>query len=185
MKRLLGAALILGPLLAAISSPARAGESTDTWVTSAVRAVTGRYPDSSGSSGDCSPDYYGRNLGQGHWSSYQDLLNKVRVKKTGGGAAYVFLAPNQAGFMGHVGFGYVADDGTYVYGGIHNGNSFGTFRLDIATSNTEREMVQWFKDIFRNQSFAGATLEYTEYRMGSTSTRNVASAQQVWGRWRT
>lgn len=44
-------------------------------VTSAVPQVTGRVPNGSGNSGDCNIYRYGG----GHWSSYSDLVNKVRV----------------------------------------------------------------------------------------------------------
>ena len=52
-----------------------AGVCNDPWVTSAVRQVTGRVPNGSGNSGDCNIYRYGG----GHWSSYSDLVNKVRV----------------------------------------------------------------------------------------------------------
>lgn len=187
MKFRLGLAIALIPVIASAASlPANAGQCTDSALTQAIREVTGRDPINSGNSGDCDINFYARNVpNMGYASSYQDLVNKVRVKKTGQGVGYVFLAPNQAGFMGHVGFGYVTDEGTYVYGGIHNGSSFATFRLDVRSSVREKEMIQQFRDWFRGQTFAGATQEYTEYRISNTPSRNVLAAYQNWSRWKT
>lgn len=150
---------------------AHAGECHDTWITSAVRDVTGRYPDSSGSSGDCSPDYYATNYGQGHWSDYQDLLNKVRVKKTGQGVAYTFLAPNHAGWMGHVAWGFVMDDGRYYAGSTDGGSNPWSFVLRTYTFNSQAEMLKRFKTYF------SSPWDYTEYRFAVTPSRNVASAK--------
>lgn len=63
--------------LAAITmaGTAQAGTCRDPWVTRAVEQVTGHAPNGSYESGDCS--IY--NYGGGHWSSYPDLVNKVRA----------------------------------------------------------------------------------------------------------
>ncbi|MES2978887.1 MAG: hypothetical protein V4731_10725 [Pseudomonadota bacterium] len=56
---------------------ANAGTCSDAWVTKAIQEVTGRAPSGSGNSGDCNIQNYGR----GQWSSYADLVGKVRAAK--------------------------------------------------------------------------------------------------------
>ena len=56
------------------------GTCKDPWVTSAVRAVKGQIygnplPDGYGTYGECNPALYGN----GQWSSYPDLMNKVQA----------------------------------------------------------------------------------------------------------
>jgi hypothetical protein len=58
------------------SAPASiSGVCRDAWVTQAVRQVTGRAPNGSGDNGECAVQRYGG----GHWTSYDDLVGKVRV----------------------------------------------------------------------------------------------------------
>ena len=52
-----------------------AGSCRDAWVTQAVQQVTGHAPNGSYESGDCNI----HNYGDGHWSSYSDLVNKVHA----------------------------------------------------------------------------------------------------------
>lgn len=52
-----------------------AGQCGDPWVTRAVQQVMGRPPAGSGNDGECSIYRYGG----GHWTSYDDLVGKVRV----------------------------------------------------------------------------------------------------------
>ena len=52
-----------------------AGSCRDAWVTQSVQQVTGHAPNGSYESGDCNI----HNYGDGHWSSYSDLVNKVKV----------------------------------------------------------------------------------------------------------
>ena len=69
--------LIIGCGLLAMGavSTSYAGNCTDAWVTKAIHEVTGRVPSGSANSGDCNI----QNYGQGHWSSYADLVAKVRA----------------------------------------------------------------------------------------------------------
>lgn len=60
---------------AAGDADADAGNCRDPWVTQAVREVTGRAPNGDYESGECRYTNYGG----GQWSSYPDLLNKVRA----------------------------------------------------------------------------------------------------------
>ena len=64
-----------GLALVVAAQPATAGSCRDPWVTSAIRQVTGHLPTGSGDYGDCST----YNYGHGHWSSYADLVAKVRA----------------------------------------------------------------------------------------------------------
>jgi hypothetical protein len=54
---------------------ASAGQCRDPWVTQAVQQVTGHQPNGSGDNGEC--DY--RRYGGGRWTTYDDLVSKVRV----------------------------------------------------------------------------------------------------------
>ena len=72
--RIITSILILATTgLAAIE--AHAGNCRDPWVTKAVTQVQGRTPNGSGDSGEC--DY--RRYGGGKWSTYDDLVGKVRT----------------------------------------------------------------------------------------------------------
>lgn len=61
--------------LLALAGAANAGTCQDPWVTQAVTEVTKRAPNGSGSSGECDIKRYGG----GRWSSYPDLVSKVKV----------------------------------------------------------------------------------------------------------
>ncbi|MDE2227802.1 MAG: hypothetical protein KGL11_02020 [Alphaproteobacteria bacterium] len=72
-----GAAALLSLALVFFFAPtdrAAAGQCKDPWVTQAVQQVTGRSPNGSGDNGECNIYRYGG----GHWSSYSDLVAKVR-----------------------------------------------------------------------------------------------------------
>jgi hypothetical protein len=49
----------------------------DPWITSAYSQLYHRAPQGSGDSGECNPALYGG----GHWSSFPDLENKIRLSK--------------------------------------------------------------------------------------------------------
>ena len=68
-------ACIVAAATVAMAGAAQAGNCRDPWVTRAVTQVTGHAPNGSYESGDCSITNYGG----GHWSSYPDLVNKVRA----------------------------------------------------------------------------------------------------------
>jgi hypothetical protein len=70
---ILGGATLLAAL--ALSTTASAGQCRDPWVTQAITQLTGHAPRGSGESLDCNIKLYGN----GSWSSYPDLLNKVRA----------------------------------------------------------------------------------------------------------
>lgn len=59
----------------AMAGAAQAGTCRDPWVTQAVQQVTGHAPNGSYESGDCNI----HNYGGGSWSSYPDLITKVRA----------------------------------------------------------------------------------------------------------
>lgn len=61
--------------MSTVSAPAWAGQCRDPWVTQAVTAVQSRAPIGAGDSGECNTKLYGN----GRWSSYADLLAKVRA----------------------------------------------------------------------------------------------------------
>ncbi len=54
---------------------ALAGQCRDPWVTRAIEQVTGHQPSGTYEAGDCNI----HNYGGGHWSSYADLVTKVRA----------------------------------------------------------------------------------------------------------
>ena len=70
---ILGGATLLAAL--AVSSTASAGQCRDPWVTQAITQITGHAPRGAGESLDCNYKLYGG----GSWSSYPDLVNKVRA----------------------------------------------------------------------------------------------------------
>ncbi|HEX7889241.1 MAG TPA: hypothetical protein VF522_07790 [Ramlibacter sp.] len=65
----------IGLGLLAIAGAANAGACKDPWVTRAIQEVKGRAPQGSGSSGECDIHRYGG----GRWSSYPDLVGKVKT----------------------------------------------------------------------------------------------------------
>lgn len=69
MKKLFTLALL------AAAGAASAGTCKDPWVTQAVTEVMHRAPNGSGGSGECDIHRYGG----GRWSSYPDLVGKVKV----------------------------------------------------------------------------------------------------------
>lgn len=67
---------VLAASVACVAAPAFAGQCRDPWVTQAVTAVQGREPAGQGELGECNIKLYGG----GQWSSYDDLMNKVRAR---------------------------------------------------------------------------------------------------------
>lgn len=95
------------------SQPATAPEiKRDPWIEQAFQEVLGRSPTGA--------EWEPKNYGKGKWSSYGDLVNKVRIRMTGVGMAYIFIKPEQAVYQGHIGWGFIMDDGTYCYGSTEN-----------------------------------------------------------------
>lgn len=75
LKGLVFAVLGIASALALYPNPAEAGQCRDPWVTRAVTQVMGRAPIGAGDTGECATTRYGG----GHWSGYEDLVNKVKV----------------------------------------------------------------------------------------------------------
>lgn len=73
MKKLLCVVVATAGL--GMSGFASAGNCKDPWVTQAVKEVLKRSPNGSGNTGECDIQRYGN----GHWSSYNDLVSKVRA----------------------------------------------------------------------------------------------------------
>jgi hypothetical protein len=103
--------LLTGLLLTAVASPVF-GQAHDPWIDKAFREVIGRGPQGN--------EWNIQNYGHGHWSSYEDLVAKVRVRAAGQGIAYIFIKPEQAVYQGHIGWGFMMDDGSYCYGSTEN-----------------------------------------------------------------
>ena len=102
------------------ANPYIPGECKDSRITRAFREVTGEargrahLPRGSGATGDCDPAlYFG-------YSSYGDLKNKIRIKTSNRGVAYIFIIPTQAAWQGHIGWGFQRDDGRYIAGSTEN-----------------------------------------------------------------
>lgn len=159
---------------AAAASANEQGPCRDPWINRAFREVTGRRPSGSGDSGECAPGNYGR----GQWSSYEDLQNKITVRMTRKGVAYVFIAPKMAILQGHIGWGYMLDDGTYSFGATDapGGNVAIARGRDTntpwrATAVTEREMLDAFK---RHYSPSDT---YREYKRTFVMQRNAGAAE--------
>lgn len=147
------------------------GYCRDPWINKAFAEVTGRAPSGSGDSGECNPGLYGK----GQWSSYEDLQNKITVRMTNKGVAYVFVNPNQALMQGHIAWAYMLDDGTYAHGetmapggnlSIPAGRDTNSPRRDRA--DTERQML----DHLRNTGY-----RYTEYKRTFVMQRNASAAE--------
>lgn len=129
MKRF---AMFFGVLTSASASiipdtNAYAGQCRDPWVTRAVTQVTGRQPSGSGDSGDC--DY--RRYGGGRWTTYDDLVGKVRAEyarhslpaaktapapKASLGQQLKAPAAPASGLVRNGGSGIVANNGSRVIG---------------------------------------------------------------------
>jgi hypothetical protein len=159
---------------AAAASANEQGPCRDRRINRALREVTGRLPSGSGDSGECAPGNYGK----GQWSSYEDLQNKITVRMTRKGVAYVFVAPKMAILQGHIGWGYMLDDGTYAFGATDapGGNAVIARGRDTntpwrATDATEREMLGAFK---RHDSPSDI---YREYKRTFVMQRNAGAAE--------
>jgi hypothetical protein len=72
---LVGLAMLASGLIFGWLDQAHAGQCRDPWVTQAVKDVTGHWPNGDYESGECRYTNYGG----GQWSSYGDLVNKVRA----------------------------------------------------------------------------------------------------------
>ena len=68
--------ILLALAAVAASGSASAGRCQDPWLTKAFEEVRGRAPYDSGTIGECDP----RRYGNGRWSSYGDLVAKVRAE---------------------------------------------------------------------------------------------------------
>ena len=164
----------------AVEAPAGGCSNGD--IARAILEVTGRAPKGSGSGGECEPGQY-----RG-FSSYHDLVNKVTVKLTSKGVAYVFSAPKLAIMQGHVGWAYLGDDMVYHIGAtdapITKFNLFqGNLGLIIPASpganspwrqnaSTEQDMLNMFR------AHGGYTDTYSEYKMTFVMQRNSNFADQ-------
>ena len=168
--------------VAAPAAPAASAACADPAITKAVQTVLGRNPNGSGTTGECSPQMYS---GNGQYSSAQDILNKVLVKFTNKGAAYVFVSPNNAVMQGHVGWAYVNNDGSYSYGATDAPLDFFKGKTGVAIlpgvdSNvpwrgraaTEAEMFNQFRGHY------SANVPYSEVKMTFVLSRNEGLANQ-------
>ncbi len=147
------------------------GYCRDQGINKAFAHVTGRAPRGSGESGECNPRLYGN----GKWSSYEDLQNKIAARVTNKGVAYVFVNPNLAAMQGHIAWAYMLDDGTYAHGEtmapggrltIPAGRDTNSPRRDKA--HTEREMLDYLRD---------TGYHYTEYKRTFVMRRNARAAE--------
>jgi hypothetical protein len=76
MRRATCSAFVISAACLALQGvDAFAGNCRDPWVTKAVTQVTGRAPNGAGEDGECSIKRYGG----GKWTSYEDLVGKVRT----------------------------------------------------------------------------------------------------------
>jgi hypothetical protein len=168
--------IIIGFLAMSLPTNAQSGSGPcrDPWINSVFREVTGRAPSGSGVTGECNPNLYGK----GRWSSYQDLQNKITVRMTGKGVAYVFIAPRMAVLQGHVGWGYMLDDGTYSFGATDAPGFNVTIRPGPdsnspwrQTAVTEREMIDAFKNHYKDSD------TYNEYKRTFVMRRSSLNAE--------
>jgi hypothetical protein len=104
--------LPLASLALAVAAVPAFAQKRDPWIGQAFREVLGRDP--------AGEEWNISRYANGHWSSYGDLLNKVRVRTTGQGVAYIFIKPEQAVYQGHIGWAFMMDDGRYCYGSTEN-----------------------------------------------------------------
>ena len=94
------------------------GKCNDAWVTQAYYQTWGSCP-GTGENDACNIRLYGG----GVWSTYGDLLNKVRAAFTGSrqtGKVFIFMRPVDALGFGHMGWGIMLSDGSYFCGSTEN-----------------------------------------------------------------
>jgi hypothetical protein len=172
---------------------------TDPWIGKAYQEALGRAPRGA--------EWNTGNYGGGNWSSYNDLLNKIRVKMTGQGAVYIFIKPEQAVYQGHIGWGFVMDDGRYCYGSTENpmkgAKNFGqgtravwdAININEGSDNgywygyadTEQQMLDDMKRVGGDRQYAGdyrypegfRCSGYWHYKTSMVLTRHVQSARDA------
>ena len=71
--------LVVTLLSACAAAHAQAGVCKDPWITQAFHQMYQRAPIGSGTTGECDITRYGN----GHWTSYQDLMTKIAIHGTG------------------------------------------------------------------------------------------------------
>lgn len=175
----------------AAATAAAGGGCSNADVARAVREVTGRAPNGSANSGECNVEQY-----RGY-SSYHDLVNKVTVKLTGKGVAYVFSAPRLAVFQGHVGWAYLGDDLTYHLGAtdapitkfsLFSGNLGLIIPASPGANSPWRMNASTEQDLYNDfRQHGGVTDSYSEFKTTFVMRRNSngadgkANEAQNWG----
>ncbi len=172
-------AIACGLLLRIASAPANAGHRAagpcrDQWVGQAVQEVMGRPANGSGDTGECNP----KNYGNANWSSYQDLLNKVVVKMTRKGVAYVFVAPKMAILQGHVAWAYMLDNGTYALGATDAPGGRVAIEKGKDTNTPWRDYAATEAELFKKmRGHYSPSDTYKEYKRTYVASRNVGAAE--------
>ena len=108
--------LLFAAAIALVATAPLAQAAKDPWIGQAFQTVLGRQP----TGNEITGEWNVQNYGHGHWSSLNDLTNKVRARMTHQGVAYIFIKPQQALYQGHIGWGFMMDDGRYCYGSTEN-----------------------------------------------------------------
>lgn len=174
------------------ANPPAPAPNRDPWIGKAFQEVARRDPQ-----GD---EWDVKRYGNGHWSSYEDLVRKVRVRALNQGSAYIFIKPDQAVKQGHIGWGFMLGDGSYRYGSTENpmkeglGGVWEALTIDPGkdngywegTSNTEQEMFDDMKNVNDGRArpadrypFGFRSSGYTHYKVTLVLSPNPSNAAEA------
>jgi hypothetical protein len=152
---------------------------TDAWVSKAYYQVWGSCANGGGNSGDCNISNYGG----GRWSSYDDLLNKVKQRFTGSrqtGKIYIFMRPVDALGFGHVGWGIMLSDGSYYCGATENPFNMKSPGSSVAI-NPGGDINSWTMRFATEGEMFGRmkSLSYSKWKGLAVSNPNIANAKNL------
>ncbi len=112
--------LSLAAILLSAAAVAQGGSCHDPWINQAYNRLYHRAPNGTGVSGECNINLYGH----GHWSSFQDLENKIRASKASPANGpcrdpWINQAYNQLYHRAPNGSGVSGECNIYLYGHGH------------------------------------------------------------------
>lgn len=151
----------------------------DPWVSQAYYEVWGNCTGATGDNGNCNYRLYGG----GQWSSYGDLVNKVRAAYTGPcsmGKIYVFMRPTDALTFGHMGWGIQLSDGSYYCGATENPMNVQDLSKTLAVPNGQ-DIHSWTMrfnteaDMFARMR----SMSYTKWKGLAVANPQVANAKSL------
>ncbi len=126
--------------------------------------------------GYCDKQFYNN----GSWSSYSQLQTLIFQKFTGKrsqGSAYIFLKPDNALYLGHIGWGFQLSDGQY-FGGSTENYLKGIIRTLNRWPGEDNDM---WGEMFRLESDMFAKMKqlgYDRYKRVTVNNPNIAGAKR-------